>query len=760
MEQRRQFEHRSQGWRAGRAGQAAICAAVCLIMAPGARAAEEFGDVAVSPNAIYTGNTYHGYGEIRVVVENRSGTRAHEITLVFPNRPSGMWGNCIGRISRTVTVGANGQEVVTLLQPPLPIARGDDTIRVEVDGREAGEVLAPNANGHSSGMWRGGSPAGATVFVSRSLDFDAVTRIFRASSGAFTAIKAVGPPDASSPSRQYNAWMPDTTAYGKTNWLELDYASPQTANRVVVRRQHPAPMAAEITLISAAGTKIKVVGMRSTAIPHGVVWDNEYTFPDTTEPVKTVRLDFGTAPPSTISIDAVQISGPTGSQWASDARASSDNSASAPAYGAAGGPDQVETLRSESPVTDWSEDWLAYSPFDAVVFNAGDLAAMPPGVFAALGNYVHAGGNVVLLGQAGLPAQWHAAQRRELAGGAEFDTGFGRVFAIAHEKPAPMDSQPTERLRQVTRESAQYFQSLPNDNGQANTLMPVVENLKIPARGTVIVMLAFVILIGPVNIFYLSRIKRRTWMLWTIPAISMATTLLVFVYSLVREGVTPTARIAGITVLDQSSHRAATIGAEAFYCPLTPSRGLQFDYTTEATPLVSAYGSGGTRQIDWSQSQHFEHGWILARVPAHFHIRKPEIRRERIQVLNENGKLEAVNSLGAAIKSLWMADADMNLYHAGRIEAGAKGGLVPAKPSQSLEQAGPRGLLGDLGFTANPDSLHDGSKYLLPNTYVAVLEGNPFVENALGAPAGAKRTKSSAVVFGILEPADQTTSAP
>ena len=44
---------------------------------------------------------------------------------------------------------------------------------------------------------------------------------------------------------------------------------------------------------------------------------------------------------------------------------------------------------------------------------------------------------------------------------------------------------------------------------------------------------------------------------------------------------------------DQTSHRAATIGGEAFYCPLTPSGGLHFDFGTEATPLVSiGYGSG------------------------------------------------------------------------------------------------------------------------------------------------------------------------
>ena len=84
-------------------------------------------------------------------------------------------------------------------------------------------------------------------------------------------------------------------------------------------------------------------------------------------------------------------------------------------------------------------------------------------------------------------------------------------------------------------------------------------------------------------------------MLWTIPAISFVTTLIVFAYSLLREGITPDTRIAGLTFLDQPNHHAATVGVTAFYCPLTPSGGLKFDYETEATPLIqSGYsGSGG-----------------------------------------------------------------------------------------------------------------------------------------------------------------------
>jgi hypothetical protein len=383
---------------------------------------------------------------------------------------------------------------------------------------------------------------------------------------------------------------------------------------------------------------------------------------------------------------------------------------------------------------------------------------MTPAVFAALGDYVQAGGNIVLIGKNELPPSWHAANTRKLQEGTESEIGFGNAFAFATENPGTLDVATVQRLRSTVRDTLRYFENLPGDTGSANNLMPVVENMKIPVRGIVVIMLAFIIIIGPVNMIYLSRIKRRTWMLWTIPAISFATTLLVFAYSLLREGITPDTRISGLTVLDQASHQAATIGGEAFYCPLTPSGGLHFDASTEATPLVNVeYGSGSSREVDWTQSQHFGRGWVSARVPAYFHLRKSETRRERIQVLNEGGGLKIVNSLGAPIKSLWLADADLNLYQAENVGAGEKGGLIAAKKSAAYGKSGINGMVRDLGFSAHMGSLPDnpGGAYLQPNTYIAVLDGNPFVENALGSSAGPKHTKSSAVVFGRLDPEEK-----
>jgi len=192
----------------------------------------------------------------------------------------------------------------------------------------------------------------------------------------------------------------------------------------------------------------------------------------------------------------------------------------------------------------------------------------------------------------------------------------------------------------------------------------------------------------------------------------------------------------------------------AFYCPLTPSQGLFFSSDTEATPLVEmGYGRGTSREVDWTQGQHFGHGWVSARVPAHFYLRKSETRRERLGFESQNGQTTVVNSLGATIKNLWLADGNSHVFVASNISAGQKFTLPPSISLLNTDgQSGAHGLLEKCGAQGD---ISDGTPFLQPNTYVAELDADPFFENGLGGKAHSARTKSHAVVFGVLEPPAQ-----
>ena len=84
------------------------------------------------------------------------------------------------------------------------------------------------------------------------------------------------------------------------------------------------------------------------------------------------------------------------------------------------------------------------------------------------------------------------------------------------------------------------------------------------------------------------------------------------------------------------------------------------------------------RTVDWTHDQHLASGWVTARVPSHFMVRKSETRRERITVRRgTNTDLRIVNGLGADIHQFWLADKDGTIYSASAIPAGEEAKLTP-----------------------------------------------------------------------------------
>src|ERR1700744_2683244 len=88
-----------------------------LLWSVAAARAGDFGDISLSAQSMYTGNTFHGYAETQVLAQNPSGGQTHRVTLIFPDRSYNA-GNSIGEISRTVTLAPGAREIVPLLQPP------------------------------------------------------------------------------------------------------------------------------------------------------------------------------------------------------------------------------------------------------------------------------------------------------------------------------------------------------------------------------------------------------------------------------------------------------------------------------------------------------------------------------------------------------------------------------------------------------------------------------------------------------------------
>ena len=398
---------------------------------------------------------------------------------------------------------------------------------------------------------------------------------------------------------------------------------------------------------------------------------------------------------------------------------------------------------SEPNVANWSNHWLGFAGYDGVVLTASEIGQLPAEVSKALWNYVECGGSLFVIGATEVPQPWRA--RKENGPLPTYYVGFGQCVVGEAGDLKSLNKAQWEYVRSTWQDSLKPW--------PVETVLPVGANHSVPVRGMFVVMLLFVALIGPINMIFLSRKKKRMWLLWTVPLISLLTCLAVSAYSIASEGFSGHAQTVSLTILDETSHRATTLGLMGFYTPLTPGEGLRFSYDTEVTsqePRSYEYGYGQglpVRTIDWTQDQHLDSGWITARMPANFKIRRSETRRERIVISKEpGGSLSVVNGLGAPIRKLWVADADGKIYESGAIDAGASAvmALTRAYGTAGGDNDALRRPYTDSWLNLYGDYQH----WLRPRTFLALLDSCPFMEEGL---RGVKDRKSDAAVYGIMK---------
>ena len=400
-------------------------------------------------------------------------------------------------------------------------------------------------------------------------------------------------------------------------------------------------------------------------------------------------------------------------------------------------------MRSELPVSEWSPQWLGYTIYDAVFLTRQEAASLPAEVSRALRRYAESGGRILVHGtdaSSPIPDTLHETGVEPNDEGIYYQ-GFGLV------RPSPTNIPWPSELWEGTNRA----ETIPND-----PTLQVVGEVKVPVRGLLILVITFAVGIGPVNVWFLSRRGRKMWLWWIVPAVSLATCLIVFAYSLASEGVHGHGRTSLVTILDEKNHRASTLGYVSYYCPLTPSDGLHFSYDTAVAPLrpteayVNPYQYRRSRTLDWTHDQHLDSGWVMARVPACLSIRMNETRRERLSLRRDaDGAITVVNGLGEGIESLHYCDEEGRIHSTGDLAAGKEAKLdkVDKIGAHAKRMRKPLREV----FTQNWSySLHalrqDPKSFLAPGCYVAVVKESPFLADPL---ATAPQEGSVGIIYGI-----------
>lgn len=396
-------------------------------------------------------------------------------------------------------------------------------------------------------------------------------------------------------------------------------------------------------------------------------------------------------------------------------------------------------FQSGRPPSAWPEEWLALGRFSGVAMTSAHYQAMPEPARLALRRYVACGGVLFLAEAEAVP--------QELRGSGHMDFSYiGMGLCLARRKVA------SPQAMTLLYERCSF---LDEERPDIDLKFPVIDADATPLRGLVIAAVFFALALGPGALWLTGRLKRRIWMLWIVPCVSLVFCAILLFYSLLAEGWNPRLRVAALTVLDENARMAATVARLGYYCPLTPGSGLRFDAQTELTPAMHRSDDAWTarsRAVEFGQGQRWSSTWVAARTTAHFRVRKAQACRLRLELDKApDGTIRAVNGLGARILELRLADAEGRIWSAGRIPAGETATLERTAGTCHGTPEAPRSLYRGDWSEAPSAALEAPAKLLQPGTYLAWLSDDPFLEPGL-QKIGERRVEALVYGFSRREP--------
>ena len=424
----------------------------------------------------------------------------------------------------------------------------------------------------------------------------------------------------------------------------------------------------------------------------------------------------------------------------------------------AGAASNFKTFRLMREPEAWPREWVDFSAFNGCFVTEDDYRRLAAETRGALMDYAAAGGTVVLVNLRTLPPEWTARLAGESAPGQAVDGlqlgrfGFGHVALLENLDPQTWGGADVQNRLMTCLEHAgkPWMAQMGHRNYDMQDCLrdiPLGHDMGVPVNFFFFLLLAFAIVAGPLAVWLAAKYNRRMWLLWAVPAFGLLFSAVIFVSILLVEGVTPTQRRQAITLLDQTTRQAVTLGAVGVYAPAALRDGLSFDYGTEIAPI--RFGEEKGARIVFGQRQRYL-DWVPPRMAAFFRLRRSETRAERLVVeRKDDGALEVVNALGAPIERLRLWDDAGVLHEAMNVPPGARQALRPVdkdvSPAQAqdvyawMRQYAYAVQEPGWSFDIRDKGLRTSGFASAPRTYIAHLAGCPFLEN----PLGDRKTKGS-----------------
>lgn len=329
------------------------------------------------------------------------------------------------------------------------------------------------------------------------------------------------------------------------------------------------------------------------------------------------------------------------------------------------------------------DDWRAFSGFDTIMLTEADWADVPPGPKNGIVSWVRLGGQLVIYAS-GNPT----AASLDLPE----DPGFGEALIKSIKPDLRLNAADTVDLAYTKRATKHRLASITRDFNSAWPLQKSFGEKSFNYILFVLILLAFGILVGPVNLFVFAKSGRRHRLFVTTPLISIGTSLILIALIIFEDGFGGNGtRLTLMEVRPDGNQNAAFIHQEQFSrsgVMTSPSFTVETPALIAQTPLApsrwarftSGSGSSGTYDLQPTSGGLFASGdWFQSR---------SEQGQLVTAVLPTRGRIEATNAPGTVV-STFDFPLEMILYrdpsgqwHRGEnIGKGKPAKLTPVDPT-------------------------------------------------------------------------------
>lgn len=337
----------------------------------------------------------------------------------------------------------------------------------------------------------------------------------------------------------------------------------------------------------------------------------------------------------------------------------------------------------------WPADWRVWSPFEYVVLSEADYAALDGARRAALHDWVALGGTLDVFRGAGGSGSVGSRQTERRALG-----------WIRHR------SERLDDMRDYSFQAPSSPDSFPQSlfTG-ASTLRPDLK-LSTGALGLSIFLIVFGVLVGPINLFVFAPSGRRHRLFVTVPLLSLAASLLMAGYIVVKDGFGGEGFRDGRVLLLPDTNQAVVTQTQKSRTGIL--LGASFEVPEDAVLTRTGVSNTGWRGNREEQTSSYTRSfgqaggdWFTSRRIQEHQLKRIVLTRARVELVPGGDDTPIVqSSVATELRNFVYFDDEGRLWRADTVSPGQKVALERGQWGGSVESPAPRGRFFAVGGAA------------------------------------------------------------